>query len=568
MYILNAITIDGRPEIPDPFIPCFVGALFDDEGHISRDRKAFISNVDHDLLEAVQSQLAERDIETRLDRKQHKLYVRGRRNLERFLDLVPIATDEKFYRGLEGLKRYDVTARKAAMLELLTQRPMTTSELASDLDVTRAMVQFALRELKDDGLVTVHRAGSNRSHDDGRKITYRTSCFHDSVYSAISGNPFTTEVRSVEERAYDGPVYDVSVGEETPNFTLEGGVIVHNSTRHHTLEKLYDRGYIESDPPRPTRLARAVVEAAEQFADRVVDEEMTAQLEADMQAIADGEADLEEVTGESREMLRRIFEELHDSREAVGDHLRESMKADRTLGPCPDCGDDLLVRQSRQGSYFVGCDGFPDCEYTLPLPSNGEPTALEERCDDHDLRRVKMLAGRSTFVHGCPRCEAEAADEADDRVIGACPDCGDDGGGELAVKRLRSGSRLVGCTRYPDCEYSLPLPRRGEIEVVDETCADHDLPHLHVVDDGDDPWELGCPICNYAEFKRRQAASGVEDLDGVGEKTAEKLAAAGVESLEDLRGADAESVASEVQGVSADRIREWQAAVSVDAGAD
>ncbi|PSP77397.1 DNA topoisomerase I [Halobacteriales archaeon QS_4_69_225] len=340
------------------------------------------------------------------------------------------------------------------------------------------------------------------------------------------------------------------------------------STRHHTLEKLYDRGYIESDPPRPTRLARAVVEAAEQFADRVVDEEMTAQLEADMQAIADGEADLEEVTGESREMLRRIFEELHDSREAVGDHLRESMKADRTLGPCPDCGDDLLVRQSRRGSYFVGCDGFPDCEYTLPLPSNGEPTALEERCDDHGLRRVKMLAGRSTFVHGCPRCEAEAADEADDRVIGACPDCGDDDDGELAVKRLRSGSRLVGCTRYPDCEYSLPLPRRGEIEVVEETCADHDLPHLHVVDDGDDPWELGCPICNYAEFKRQRAASGVEDLDGVGEKTAEKLAAAGVESLEDLRGADAESVASEVQGVSADRIREWQAAVSVDASAD
>ena len=340
------------------------------------------------------------------------------------------------------------------------------------------------------------------------------------------------------------------------------------STRHHTLEKLYDRGYIESDPPRPTRLARAVVEAAEQFADRVVDEEMTAQLEADMQAIADGEADLEEVTGESREMLRRIFEELHDSREAVGDHLRESMKADRTLGPCPDCGDDLLVRQSRRGSYFVGCDGFPDCEYTLPLPSNGEPTALEERCDDHGLRRVKMLAGRSTFVHGCPRCEAEAADEADDRVIGACPDCGDDDDGELAVKRLRSGSRLVGCTRYPDCEYSLPLPRRGEIDVVEETCADHDLPHLHVVDDGDDPWELGCPICNYAEFKRQRAASGVEDLDGVGEKTAEKLAAAGVESLEDLRGADAESVASEVQGVSADRIREWQAAVSVDASAD
>ena len=569
VYVLDTITVDGRPEIPDPFVPCFVGALFDDEGHISRDRKAFISNVDHDLLEAVQSQLAERDIETTLDRTQHELYVRGRRNLERFLNLVPIATDEEFYRGLEGLKRYDVTTRKATILELLTERPMTTYELASDLDVTRGMVRSALRELKEDGLVTVHKAGSNRSHDDNRKITYRTSCFHDSVYSAISGNPLTTEVRSVEERTYDGPVYDVSVGAGRPNFALEGGVIVHNSTRHNTLEKLYDRGYIEGDPPRPTTLAVAVVEAAERFADRIVDEEMTAQLEADMRAIADGEKDLAEVTDESREMLAAIFEELHDSREAVGEHLRESMKADRTLGPCPDCGEDLLVRRSRQGSYFVGCDGFPDCRFTLPLPNTGEPTTLDERCDDHEMRHVKMLAGRSTFVHGCPRCEAEAADEAADRVIGGCPDCGCEHGGELAIKRLRSGSRLVGCTRYPDCEYSLPLPRRGDVEVVEERCDEHDLPHLHIVDgEDDDPWELGCPICNYSEFRQQQAASEVEDLDGVGEKTADKLAAAGVESLEDLRHADADAVASEVQGISADRIREWQAQVTVDATAD
>ena len=128
---------------------------------------------------------------------------------------------------------------------------------------------------------------------------------------------------------------------------------------------------------------------------------------------------------------------------------------------------------------------------------------------------------------------------------------------------------MVGCTRYPDCEYSLPLPRRGDVEVVEERCDEHDLPHLHIVDgEDDDPWELGCPICNYSEFRQQQAASEVEDLDGVGEKTADKLAAAGVESLEDLRHADADAVASEVQGISADRIREWQAQVTVDATAD
>jgi len=331
------------------------------------------------------------------------------------------------------------------------------------------------------------------------------------------------------------------------------------ATRHNTIEKLYDRGYIESDPPRPTSIAEAVVEAAEEFADRVVSDDMTAQLEADMSAIANGEATLDDVTAESREMLERVFEELRDSREAIGDHLQESLKADRLLGPCPESDHDLLIRQSRQGSYFVGCDGFPECRYTLPLPSTGEPLVLEETCEDHGLNHVKMLAGRDTFVHGCPQCKADEADDTEDEVIGLCPDCGAEHGGNLAIKKLRSGSRLVGCTRYPDCDYSLPLPRRGDIEITDEYCDDHDLPELvvHSGEDDDEPWELGCPICNYKQYQARQAVDDLEDLDGVGPATAERLETAGVEEPADLRDVDPDVLATEIQGVSSSQIRDW-----------
>ncbi|MES3160273.1 MAG: DNA topoisomerase [Halorubrum sp.] len=330
------------------------------------------------------------------------------------------------------------------------------------------------------------------------------------------------------------------------------------ATRHRTLEKLYDRGYIESDPPRPTRLAESVVEAAETFADHVVSEEMTAQLERDMQAIAAGEKAYEEVTAASRELLGRVFDDLTESREAIGDKLQTSLKADKTLGPCPECGSDLLVRQARGGSYFVGCDGYPRCEFTLPLPSTGKPLLLDERCDDHELHHVKMLAGRKTFVHGCPRCTADEADAAADEVIGACPDCGAEHGGELAIKQLRSGSRLVGCTRYPDCDYSLPLPRRGEIEVTDERCGEHDLPHLRI-NSGDDPWELGCPICNYREFQAREAGSELETVDGIGEKTAEKLHGAGIDGIDELKSADPDELAADVDGIGPETVRSWQA---------
>jgi DNA topoisomerase-1 len=340
--------------------------------------------------------------------------------------------------------------------------------------------------------------------------------------------------------------------------TMEDLGIGTKSTRHHTIEKLYDRGYVENDPPRPTQLAMAVVEAAEEHADRVVSEQMTSELEADMTAIAEGEATLDDVTAESREMLARVFEELVESREEIGDHIQQSLKADKTLGPCPESDHDLLIRRARGGSAFVGCDGYPDCEYTLPLPSTGKPLLLDETCEDHGLRHVKMLAGRQTFVHGCPQCKADEAGEGP--VIGDCPDCHEDHGGELVIKQLRNGSRLVGCTQYPDCDYSLPLPRRGEIEVTDERCEEHDLPEL-VVHNGDEPWDLGCPICNYREYQARESDSGsdLEALDGIGAKTAEKLADAGIESIDDLTDADPESVAGDVDGVSEDRIRKWQA---------
>ena len=342
---------------------------------------------------------------------------------------------------------------------------------------------------------------------------------------------------------------------------MEGLGIGTKSTRHLTIEKLYDRGYLENDPPRPTMLAKAVVEAAEEFADQVVSEEMTAQLEADMEAIAAGEKGYDEVTAESRRLLEDVFDDLTDSREAIGDQIQQSLKADKTLGPCPECGDDLLIRTSRQGSYFIGCDGYPDCEYTLPLPSTGKPLLLDETCEEHELREVKLLAGRKTFVHGCPQCQADAADAEADRVIGDCPDCGEEHGGEVAIKQLRNGSRLVGCTRYPDCEYSLPLPRRGDIEITDEHCEEHGLPELLVTyeDEDREPWELGCPICNYREYQARQNGSELETISGIGEKTAEKLQTAGIEDVAGLKDANPDELAEDVDGVGADTVRDWQA---------
>lgn len=278
------------------------------------------------------------------------------------------------------------------------------------------------------------------------------------------------------------------------------------STRHNTIDTLYDRGYIENNPPEPTELAHALISAVEDYAERVGTVDMTAQLEEDMTEISDGETTLDTVTRESCNMLREVFNELEGAEDQIREEMRQHISTDSenepteedSVGDCPECGEWLLPREAESGSKFIGCNGYPDCEFTLSIPNKGRVHLLDEVCDDHGLQHVKMIAGKQTQVFGCPKCQQEEVDSTDDRVIGECPDCST---GELAIKRVQTGSRLVGCTDFPDCDYSLPLPREGEIEVTDDLCADHDLPELVVLKDDSSPWELGCPICNYNEFK-------------------------------------------------------------------
>jgi DNA topoisomerase-1 len=538
--VLDAVHDDGRPRIPDYLVPVFVGALFDDEGHISTDRKAFVSNTDHQLLVAVREMLAGLNIDATVSENQHKLYVRGRRDLERFLGSVPIADDRKFYCGLDALRQCQVTETKARIMERAAGDGPSSHELAAELGLSVAQVRKALRELREEGHVERRARGSNRGSGDARVYRYTTDSFESSIYATLRGVLLSTTVETVEQHDYEGPVYDLTVDPAAPNFAVGGGTIVHNSTRHHTLEKLYDRGYVDGDPPRPTRLATAVVDAVEEYAEQIVSEEMTRRLEADMTAIAEGEATLDEVTDESREMLRAVFDDLSENHEAVGELLRESLKEDAALGDCPECGERLLVRRSRSGSAFVGCDGYPSCEFTLPLPDRGEPEITDDVCDEHGLHAVRMLDGRNTYTHGCPVCAAEAA--GDGPLVGTCPDCGREHDGRLRVKRLQSGSRLVGCSRYPDCEYSLPLPRRGALTVTEDRCGEHGLREVVVDADSDDPWELGCPVCNFREYRARQAEQGgaldLRSVEGVDERVASVLADADVTSVADLVAAD------------------------------
>ncbi len=71
-------------------------------------------------------------------------------------------------------------------------------------------------------------------------------------------------------------------------------------------------------------------------------------------------------------------------------------------------------------------------------------------------------------------------------VIGKCKVCGKD----LKIIRLRTGSVFVGCSGYPECRNTYPLPQYGKIVPLGTVCEKCGTPQVRVFRAGRKPFEM------------------------------------------------------------------------------
>jgi DNA topoisomerase-1 len=206
------------------------------------------------------------------------------------------------------------------------------------------------------------------------------------------------------------------------------------ATRHDIIQKLYNRGYIQGNPIEPSETGIAMVKAFERFAERIATPDMTAELESDMDKIAEGEVTKDEVLRLSREMLHEAYNSMDQNKEEFAKTIWEGMDQDRILGPCWKCKEEgrakedgspnrlRIIRARKSGKRFVGCEGYPDCDQTYGIPQRGDLIRLEEECSIcGKTPRLKVLSGRRPWNlclnEDCPsmqemraaRAEREAA---------------------------------------------------------------------------------------------------------------------------------------------------------------
>jgi DNA topoisomerase-1 len=70
--------------------------------------------------------------------------------------------------------------------------------------------------------------------------------------------------------------------------------------------------------------------------------------------------------------------------------------------------------------------------------------------------------------------------------MGKCPNCEK----PLIVRTSKRGKRFVGCTGYPDCKTTYPLPQKGGIQLTDEVCPECRTSIIKIKNKGKKAWQI------------------------------------------------------------------------------
>ena len=227
------------------------------------------------------------------------------------------------------------------------------------------------------------------------------------------------------------------------------------STYATIIDTIVAREYVEMVDKtfKPTESGMLTNEKLVEYFDPIINVEYTAQMENELDEIANGEDTyLNAIT-----TFENKFEPLLDK----ANKEMEKIEPKKTGEKCPECGGDLVIRKGRYGE-FVACSNYPKCKYIKKDPNDrtGQPTG--ETCPKCGSPMV-YKRGRYGEFEACsnyPTCKyIKKKPREGDELIGKptgdkCPNCGAD----VVWKRGRFGL-FKACSNYPECKTIIKTPK-------------------------------------------------------------------------------------------------------------
>ena len=238
--------------------------------------------------------------------------------------------------------------------------------------------------------------------------------------------------------------------------SLEEHGIGRPSTYASIISTLQQREYALLDNKRfkPTDVGRIVNKFLTTYFGQYVDYDFTAHLEDDLDAVSRGEKAW-------KPLMKAFWEPFIELATSVEANVkRKDVTQEQLEEECPKCQKPLAIRLGKRGR-FVGCTGFPDCDYTRGMDGEETPTEpeiVEGRVCPKCESPLQIKQGRYGKFIGCtayPKCKhIEPLEKPADTEV-PCPECHQ---GTFLKRKSRYGKEFYSCSRYPDCKYALWNP--------------------------------------------------------------------------------------------------------------
>lgn len=235
---------------------------------------------------------------------------------------------------------------------------------------------------------------------------------------------------------------------------LEENGIGRPSTYASIITKIQTRKYVEKIEKAlvPTLLGRTVSkQLVEHFTD-IMNYQFTAGMEDKLDAIAEKKAVWNNVL---KEFYGPFIETVNNAKQNME---KINIESDQV---CPKCGKVMLVKNSRFGTQFLGCSGYPECKTMMPLEGGEtpEPEKSDEKCEKCKSEMVIKIGPYGKYL----QCTSDDCKNRKRIVISTGVKCPKEGcTGEIVQRKSRFGKIFYGCNKYPDCDFVLWAPPTGE----------------------------------------------------------------------------------------------------------
>lgn len=258
---------------------------------------------------------------------------------------------------------------------------------------------------------------------------------------------------------------------------LEEKGIGRPSTYAAIISTIVEREYVNKEQGRfsPTMLGEKVSVLLVKSFEDIFDTGFTAKMEEELDEIEEGKLPWKEAVNE---FYTRFVKDLDLAKDEM-DSYKRGIPTDET---CPKCGQGKLLERISRNGFFMGCDRYPDCDYTRDLSpeipaENPDGTPHVESCPECGSEMVIKRGRFGTFL-ACskyPDCKTtrkllqgtRKALQPDQPLEEKCPDCG----AQLLKRHGRYGE-FIGCSSYPKCKYiraqtlGIKCPKCSEGELV------------------------------------------------------------------------------------------------------